>query len=69
MEAGSCVCFWVEGPGSEDSSVEGWDDEGSAVRKEGSKSRVLSSVRGTFSARRFYEDEERHLMSGIKPSI
>lgn len=28
--------------------------EGSAVRIDGSNSRVLSSVRGTFSARRFY---------------
>lgn len=69
MDAGSCVCVCVcvEGPGSEDSSVDGWEDEGSAVRKEGSKSRVLSSVRGTFSARRFYEDEGR-LMLVIKSS-
>lgn len=43
----------AEGPGSDDSMADGWEEEGSAVRKEGSKSRVLSSVRGTFSARRF----------------
>ena len=36
-----------------DSSVGCWAEEGSAVRIEGSNSRVLSKVRGTFSARRF----------------
>lgn len=41
-----------------DSSMGCWADEvetdGSAVRIDGSNSRVLSNVRGTFSARRFY---------------
>jgi hypothetical protein len=43
-----------------DSSVGCWpevdakeEDEGSAVRVDGSNSRVLSNVRGTFSAKRF----------------
>ena len=32
----------------------GTEEEGSAVRMDGSNSRVLSSVRGTFSASRFF---------------
>lgn len=37
----------------EDSPFGFEEDEGSAVRIEGSNSRVLSNVRGMFSARRF----------------
>jgi hypothetical protein len=42
--AGCCCC----------AAVGVVDVEGSAVKNEGSNSRVFSSVRGTFSASRFY---------------
>ena len=44
MEVGGC-CWPAVAAGAE--------EEGSAVRKDGSNSRVFSSVRGTFSASRF----------------
>jgi hypothetical protein len=52
-----------------DSSVGCWPDvdaeEGSAVRIDGSNSRVLSNVRGTFSARRFYPTDISMLSSAL----
>lgn len=52
MSAAASSCGWcspvVDGPALE------LEDEGSAVRIDGSNSRILSSVRGTFSARRFF---------------
>ena len=49
MSAAASVegCCWP-------AAVAGAEEEGSAVRKDGSNSRVFSRVRGTFSASRFF---------------
>lgn len=49
--AAGCCCAAV---GVDEEGSLGVLEDGSAVKNEGSNSRVLSSVRGTFSASRFY---------------
>lgn len=65
--AAGCCCAVVD---VDEEGSWGALEDGSAVRNDGSNSRVFSSVRGTFSSSRFYnclcvkEPSQRHVEMG-----